>query len=500
MAACRASRSRSQPAAACCQFLELRRRYSSASPRLVVSVVDACANTRRGRPPCQRGGVGCGRPRSCCCTGSRARSTTGPVRRAARAHAPRHRRRRAGPRRLGRARARSRSPRPCGSWATPIDQIGVERPAVVGHSFGAPLAVAWAAERPVPAWCSRSPVGMAPLQPAPGALRACRSTARSPRPSGCGRGRRPARRCRAGWSSAGSSACRALEGLDVPRCAADAARRGRAAPVVPGVLPALAIARPAGADRPRQRAARSSSGASSTAAAGRAARRWPRRSPARSSCCPASATCRCSRRRTRSRVAVAEFCRLRPDDPAARSDVWHCRGCGAPHDWRRARSRSAWCAWRSHGEDGFKLGSEGIEAERRAAARAVRLRRPPDAGGEPATDRGLTPFLHARRCGRWPSAGGRCSRRSDDPAPAAAARASGGRGRSCCSAARPSSPASSSPRAAPRGAAGRAAGRDRARPGAGDEDAAQMAHARYIELGTSSCAGSCWSRMAPDPC
>ena len=44
-----------------------------------------------------------------------------------------------------------------------IDQIGVDQPAVVGHSFGAPLAFTWAAERPVSAMVLASPVGMAPF-------------------------------------------------------------------------------------------------------------------------------------------------------------------------------------------------------------------------------------------------------------------------------------------------------------------------------------------------
>lgn len=42
-------------------------------------------------------------------------------------------------------------------------QLGVERPAVIGHSFGAPLAVAWAAQRPVAGVAACSPVGMVPL-------------------------------------------------------------------------------------------------------------------------------------------------------------------------------------------------------------------------------------------------------------------------------------------------------------------------------------------------
>jgi pimeloyl-ACP methyl ester carboxylesterase len=42
-------------------------------------------------------------------------------------------------------------------------QVGVERPVVVGHSFGAPIAVVWAAQRPVAGVAACSPVGMVPL-------------------------------------------------------------------------------------------------------------------------------------------------------------------------------------------------------------------------------------------------------------------------------------------------------------------------------------------------
>jgi pimeloyl-ACP methyl ester carboxylesterase len=42
-------------------------------------------------------------------------------------------------------------------------QLGAERPVVVGHSFGAPIAIAWAAQRPVAGVAACSPVGMVPL-------------------------------------------------------------------------------------------------------------------------------------------------------------------------------------------------------------------------------------------------------------------------------------------------------------------------------------------------
>jgi pimeloyl-ACP methyl ester carboxylesterase len=48
--------------------------------------------------------------------------------------------------------------------ADAVAAAGVERPVVLGHSFGAPLAVAWAAERPVAGVVACSPVGMVPLE------------------------------------------------------------------------------------------------------------------------------------------------------------------------------------------------------------------------------------------------------------------------------------------------------------------------------------------------
>ncbi len=47
--------------------------------------------------------------------------------------------------------------------AEATDQLEVESPAIVGHSFGAPIAICWAAARPVSALVLASPVGIAPL-------------------------------------------------------------------------------------------------------------------------------------------------------------------------------------------------------------------------------------------------------------------------------------------------------------------------------------------------
>ena len=51
--------------------------------------------------------------------------------------------------------------------------LGAERPRLLGHSFGAPVAVAWAARHPVESVVAASPVGVAPLELGP-ALRALR--------------------------------------------------------------------------------------------------------------------------------------------------------------------------------------------------------------------------------------------------------------------------------------------------------------------------------------
>jgi pimeloyl-ACP methyl ester carboxylesterase len=117
-----------------------------------------------------------------------------------------------------------------------LEMIDVVRPAVVGHSFGAPLAVAWAAARPVEALVLASPVGMVRfrLGRARAILpfhRVIAATERLwERPAAT---RRLPRRLVFGWFVGMSR----TEGLDV--AAARRLLRG-AAKAVPGVLPALA--------------------------------------------------------------------------------------------------------------------------------------------------------------------------------------------------------------------------------------------------------------------
>jgi len=115
---------------------------------------------------------------------------------------------------------------------------GAERPVVLGHSFGAPLAVAWAAERPVAGIVACSPVGMAPL-----ALRRARLVLpfhrllalTEPAWGGAAVALGPSRRVVFGWFVGMAG----LGGLD-PALAREMLRdAGRAATVVHKVLPSF---------------------------------------------------------------------------------------------------------------------------------------------------------------------------------------------------------------------------------------------------------------------
>lgn len=116
---------------------------------------------------------------------------------------------------------------------------GVERPVVIGHSFGAPLAVAWAAERPVAGIVACSPVGMVPLE-----LRRARFVLpfhrllalTEPAWGGAALALGPSRRAVFGWfvGMAGLDGLEPALGREMLRDA------GRAAPVVRKVLAPLA--------------------------------------------------------------------------------------------------------------------------------------------------------------------------------------------------------------------------------------------------------------------
>jgi pimeloyl-ACP methyl ester carboxylesterase len=125
------------------------------------------------------------------------------------------------------------------AMADAVAAAGAERPVVFGHSFGAPLAVAWAAERPVAGIVACSPVGMAPLQ-----LRRARFVLpfhrllalTEPAWGGAALALGPSRRAVFGWfvGMAGLDGLEPALGREMLRDA------GRAAPVVPRVLVPLA--------------------------------------------------------------------------------------------------------------------------------------------------------------------------------------------------------------------------------------------------------------------
>jgi pimeloyl-ACP methyl ester carboxylesterase len=105
--------------------------------------------------------------------------------------------------------------------------VGVERPALFGHSFGAPVAVTWAARRPVSSLVAASPVGVAPLDlgPALRALRLSRPIARAaPAVAAPVANNRMGRRLVFGWfvGMARPQAVEPAMGADLVRAAATA--------------------------------------------------------------------------------------------------------------------------------------------------------------------------------------------------------------------------------------------------------------------------------------
>lgn len=126
-----------------------------------------------------------------------------------------------------------------GLMADAVGQLGIERPVVIGHSFGAPLAVAWAAWRPVAGVVACSPVGMIPLElrRARFVLPFHRALAATERLWGGPAVSLPLpRRLVFGWFVGMAG----LDGVDAAMGRAMLRDAARAAPVVGGVLPALA--------------------------------------------------------------------------------------------------------------------------------------------------------------------------------------------------------------------------------------------------------------------
>ena len=179
------------------------------------------------------------------------------------------------------------------------------------------------------------------------------------------------------------------------------------------------------------------------------------------------------------RVALRGFCLNLIS--CRRTDPWHCSRLRRAADSRRARPRSHWCRLAARGEDGFRVGSGGVEAQ------IEPLLGPCACGGRLVPGQGAgAPVVRAMfdrtRCCRWPSAAWRCSSSTDR-------RLSGSRqawrprvlpllGRE------PTWTASSSSSSGSSSSSSGSRTRSSA-PAVGDDDAAQAAHARYIELGTT---------------
>jgi pimeloyl-ACP methyl ester carboxylesterase len=125
------------------------------------------------------------------------------------------------------------------TMAGAVEAAGVERPVVLGHSFGAPLAVAWAAERPVAGIVACSPVGIVPLELHRARLvlpfhRALAIT--EPAWGAAAVSWPPTRRAIFGWFVGMAG----LEGLDPGMGRQILRDAARAARVVPSILPPLA--------------------------------------------------------------------------------------------------------------------------------------------------------------------------------------------------------------------------------------------------------------------
>jgi hypothetical protein len=170
--------------------------------------------------------------------------------------------------------------------------------------------------------------------------------------------------------------------------------------------------------------------------------------------------------------------------PAARSDVWPCRRCGVPHELATRSLEVGLVRLATHGEEGFRLGSEGIEAELEA------LLEPCACGGR--LERGMSPDGDSPRVAGFDLAalrplaerGWTVLEASADPrlqrlAALWRARALVLLGREADLTREQQLELRLEARLA-----GLQAEIERAR-GAGDEEAAQAAHARYIELGTT---------------
>ena len=164
------------------------------------------------------------------------------------------------------------------------------------------------------------------------------------------------------------------------------------------------------------------------------------------------------------------------------ADPWHCEECGAAYDMALRTLEVGLVRLALDGTDGFKLGSEGIEAE------VAALLEPCSCGGRiaPGGDAtlGSDPVVAREALGPLARTGWAVLEGADDPGLARLREVWRPRALRLLGRESELTPEDVLGLRLEQRLAGLQAEIDRARA-AGDEDAAQMAHARYIELGTS---------------
>jgi hypothetical protein len=171
--------------------------------------------------------------------------------------------------------------------------------------------------------------------------------------------------------------------------------------------------------------------------------------------------------------------------PAARHDVWTCAACGTPHELGARSLEVGLVRLAVHGEDGFRLGSAGIEADvgplLEPCACGGRLTRDPQV---PGTAGAVPGTLRAQLLRPLAERGWAVLEASDDEGLARLrtlwrARALVLLGRE------DELTREQQLELRLEGRLAALAGEIERARAAGDEDAAQAAHARYIELGTT---------------